>query len=91
MNPDELVWIEPLFEPRQRLAQHMGLAAGVEHDVVVGGLDPAGDFGTLLTARQLFPERGQDLFGDYLERALEGGLPSGLKKYVEQLYWVVDE
>ena len=67
---------------RNSVARHLAMAIY---------LDPAGDFGPLPLARQLFPERGQDLFGDYLERALEGGLPAELKKYVEQLYWVVDE
>jgi len=67
---------------RNSVARHLAMAIY---------LDPAGDFGTLPSARQLFPERSEDLFGDYLERALEGGLPAELRKYVEQLYWVADD
>jgi hypothetical protein len=68
---------------RNAIARHLGLALY---------LDPAGDFGSLPTARNLFPPREEDLFGGFLERTLEQDeLPKELRKYVEQLYWVVDD
>ena len=56
---------------RNAVARHLGMALD---------LDPAGDFGSLPTAAELFPERGEDLFGSYLEQALDQGLPSELKE-----------
>ena len=53
--------------------------------------NPAGDFGTSLGRPAPFPARHEDLFGDFLERALERGLPAELTKYVEQFIgWITD-
>jgi hypothetical protein len=65
--------------------------AAARHLAMALYFDPAGDYGPLPAARHLFPERAQDLFGDFLERALEQGLPTELKEYVEQPYWIVDD
>ena len=65
--------------------------AAARHLAMAFYLDPAGDYGELSRPGALFPPRGQDLFGDYLEDALEAGLPPALTKYVKKLYWVAED
>jgi FRG domain len=62
--------------------------AAARHLALAMYLDPAGGYGQLPDVRHLFPARHEDLFGEFLERSLERGLPPELTKYVEQLYWV---
>ncbi len=65
--------------------------AGATHIALAFYLKPGGDFGRLPSADQLFPPPEGDFFGRFLETALrDWALPSDLRRYVEQLYWVAE-